>query len=307
MTQASLPRSEKREASAIARAALWMVGAVSCFSAMAIAGRALSLDHDTFEIMFYRSCVGVIVVTLVITATARWGEIGSRKLGLHFVRNVSHFTGQNLWFYAVGVIPLAQVFALEFTAPLWVLLLSPIFLSERITRPRAFAAGIGFLGILAVTQPFSTEIAPGTIAAAVAAIGFAGSAVFTRKLTRTESMAAILFFLTTMQAAMGLALAMLDGEMALPSISTAPLLVLVGLAGLAAHFCLTSALKLAPATVVMPIDFARLPLIALIGWYFYQETPALGVFVGAVLILAGNWINIRASAREMRGARATGA
>ncbi|MAM60539.1 DMT family transporter [Maritimibacter sp. UBA3975] len=291
----------------IFRAALWMLGAITCFSTMAVAGREVSLDHDTFEVMFYRSCVGILIVVSVVTATRRWGEIGPAQLGLHFVRNVSHFTGQNLWFYAVGVIPLAQVFALEFTAPLWVLLMSPIFLGERITPPRAFAAFVGFVGILVVTRPFAVELGPGVLAALGAAIGFAGSAVFTRKLTRTQTLACILFFLTTMQAVFGLVLATVDGEMALPSAQSAPWLVIIGIAGLAAHFCLTTALKLAPATVIMPVDFARLPVIALIGWVLYQERLELAVILGGALILTANWINIRASVREARvPARAPG-
>jgi drug/metabolite transporter (DMT)-like permease len=124
--------------------------------------------------------------------------------------------------------------------------------------------------------------------------------VFTRKLTRTQSLASILFYLTTMQAVFGLTLAAIDGDMALPSATSAPWLVIIGFAGLAAHFCLTSALKLAPATVVMPIDFARLPVIALIGWLLYQERLELAVVLGGALILTANWINIRASVREAR-------
>jgi drug/metabolite transporter (DMT)-like permease len=281
-------------------AALWMLGALACFSTMAVAGREISLDHDTFEIMFYRSCVGILIVASVITATRRWGEIGTGQIGLHFVRNVAHFTGQNLWFFAVSVIPLAQVFALEFTSPLWVLAMSPIFLGERITRPRAFAAFVGFVGILVVTRPFAVTLTPGVLAALGAAIGFAGSAVFTRRLTRTQTLAAILFFLTTMQAVFGLVMAAMDGDMALPTAVSAPWLVIIGFAGLMAHFCLTSALRLAPATVVMPIDFARLPLIAAIGWLLYSEQLELAVVAGAALILTANWINIRASVREAR-------
>ena len=149
----------------ILSASLWMLGAIACFTTMAVAGREVSLDHDTFELMFYRSCVGIVIVVSVISARGLWGSVGRRQLGLHFVRNVSHFTGQNLWFYAVGVIPLAQVFALEFTSPLWVLAMSPIFLAERITAPRALAAFVGFLGILVVTRPFSVQLEPGVLAA----------------------------------------------------------------------------------------------------------------------------------------------
>lgn len=279
------------------RAALWMVGATASFSTMAIAGRAVSLDHDTFELMLYRSLVGIVTVVVVAALRGKTGDIHARRLGLHFTRNISHFAGQNLWFWALTLIPLAQVFSLEFTGPLWVLVLSPLLLGESITRPRAIAATLGFIGILIVTRPFSEPLSAGVLAAAGAAVGFAGSAIFTRKLTRTEPVISILFWLTVMQAAMGLIGAGYDGQIALPALRAAPWLVLIGFAGLFAHFCLTSALSLAPASVVMPIDFARLPIIGLIGWLVYNETVAPAVFLGGALIILGNWINLAAATR----------
>ncbi|HBZ44143.1 MAG TPA: EamA family transporter [Maritimibacter sp.] len=290
----------KRPANPILTASLWMVGAIASFSTMAIAGREVSISHDTFETMFYRSCVGIMIVVLAMAFGNRWHEMRTDRIGLHTLRNVSHFAGQNLWFYAVSVIPLAQVFALEFTVPLWVLPLSALILAEPITRVRAFAALMGFVGILVLTRPWGAELSFGTFSAMLAAIGFAGSAVFTRRLTRTESLTTILFYLTTMQAVFGLVLAAIDGDMALPDATSAPWLVLIGIAGLAAHFCLTTALKLAPATIVMPIDFARLPLIALVGWLFYNEGVDAPLIIGAAIILTANWVNLRFSMRSPR-------
>lgn len=280
------------------RAAIWMIGAIASFTSMAVAGRAVSLDHDTFELMFYRSLVGIALVVSISAARGTLGTISRQKLGLHFLRNTSHFAGQNLWFFAITVAPLAQVFALEFTAPLWVLLLAPIFLGEPITRPRALAAGLGFIGILIVTHPFSAPLTPGVIAAAGAAVGFAGSAIFTRRLTRTTNTTTILFWLATMQALFGLICAGYDGEMALPNLASAPWLVLIGCAGLLAHLCLTTALRLAPAAVVMPVDFVRLPLIAVVGWLFYSEPLEIAVLIGGTLIIAGNWFNLAAETRK---------
>jgi len=281
-----------------ATAALWMTGAIASFTTMAVAGRAVSLDHDTFELMFYRSLVGIVVVVTFAATSGRLGMIGHRRLGLHLVRNISHFTGQNLWFFAITAAPLAQVFALEFTAPLWALVLAPIFLSEAITKSRALAALVGFVGILVVTQPFSEPLTPGVIAAAGAAIGFAGSAIFTRRLTRTENVLTILFWLTVMQAVFGLVTAGWDGDIALPTTAALPWLVLIGFAGLLAHLCLTSALRLAPAAVVMPVDFIRLPLIAVIGWLFYAEGFDPLVLIGGGIIIAANWVNLRIEARR---------
>lgn len=279
-------------------AALWMIGAIASFTAMAIAGRAVSFELDTFEIMMYRSFVGVVIVLVVSGVAGTWGQITRRNLGLHLVRNLSHFAGQNLWFYSITVIPLAQVFALEFTSPLWVIVLSPLVLGERLTPVRALAAVIGFIGILIVARPTPETLQFGQVTAALAAIGFAGSAIFTRKLTRTETITCILFYLTVMQAVFGLICAGYDGDIALPSAASLPWLALIGCAGLVAHFCLTTALGLAPATVVMPIDFTRLPLIALVGMALYGEALDLWIIVGALVIFGGNYLNIWAETRK---------
>lgn len=274
------------------RATLWMSGAIVSFTSMAVAGRAVSLDLDTFEIMMYRSLIGLIIVVILSRITGTWTQITRRNLPLHGMRNLAHFTGQNLWFYALTVIPLAQVFALEFTSPLWVIPLSALVLGERLTRIRVLAAVIGFVGILVVTRPSAETLSLGTLAAALAAVGFAATAVFTRKLTRTETITCILFYLTAMQLVFGVICAGFDGDIALPNGANLPWVVLIACAGLLAHYCLTTALSLAPATIVMPIDFIRLPVIALVGMAFYAEPLDLFVFVGAALIFGGNYLNI---------------
>ena len=274
------------------QAALWMSGAILSFSAMAVAGRALSTDLDTFEIMMYRSFIGIAVVTLVALATGNLGRIRFRNLRLHGIRNLAHFAGQNLWFYAITLIPLAQVFALEFTSPIWVVLLSPLILGERLTPARALAAAIGFVGILVVARPSVSAINIGIAAAASSAICFALTSMFTKRLTRTENITSILFFLTTMQAFFGFVCAAYDGDIHVPGTAALPFIVVVGLGGLLAHTCITKALSLAPATVVMPVDFVRLPVIAVVGMALYGEALDLWVFLGAAIIFAGNYLNI---------------
>ena len=282
------------------KAALWMSGAIASFSSMAVAGREVSHALDTFEIMMYRSFVGVLIVVAVLTATRSWALVSRASLGTHLVRNAAHFTGQNLWFYAVTVIPLAQVFALEFTSPLWVLILSPLILGERLTWIRALAAIIGFSGILIVARPSADTINAGVVAAAAAAIFFAITITITKRLTRTEGIASILLWLTLMQAIIGVVFVVFDGAVALPDARTAPWLILIGLAGLLAHYCLTNALSIAPATVVVPIDFIRLPTIAVIGMLVYGEALDIWVFVGALVIFGGNYLNIWTETRKNR-------
>lgn len=280
------------------RACIWMIGAIVSFTAMAIAGRAVSFELDTFEIMLFRSLIGIVIVVVVASLAGTLREVRAQKLGLHFIRNVSHFAGQNLWFYSITVIPLAQVFALEFTSPLWVMLLAPLVLGEKLTRSQAIAAVIGFIGILVVTRPSPETFEFGLLTAALAAIGFAGSAVFTRKLTRTETITCILFYLTVMQAGLGLAFAGFDGDITLPSVRNLPWIVVIAIAGLVAHFCLTVALSLAPATIVMPIDFTRLPVIAVVGVLLYAEPLDPFVLLGAALIFGANYYNIWSSTRS---------
>lgn len=279
------------------KAALWMVGAIVSFSSMAVAGRAVSAELDTFDIMTYRSVVGIAVLWTFLTLSGAWGQVSRRWLGVHAVRNLAHFTGQNLWFYAVTVAPLAQVFALEFTSPVWVVLLSPLVLGERLTRVRLVSVLVGFAGVLMVARPTPDALSPGVVAAASSAIFFALSVMFTRRLTRTESVLCIMFWLTLMQAVLGVVAGAWDGHMAWPSAQAWPWLVLIGCAGLLAHYCLTSALAIAPATVVVPIDFVRLPAIALVGMWVYGEALDAWVLVGALVIFAANYVNIWAESK----------
>ena len=281
----------------VPKAAIWMTGAIASFSMMAVAGREVSFALDTFEIMLFRSVVGVIIVAFAAVAFGTWHQINGQQFSLHFARNIMHFIGQNLWLYAVTVIPLAQVFALEFTSPIWVILLSPLLLGERITLIRAAAALMGFIGVLVVTRPDMAGINTGVIMAASSAIFFAFTIIFTKRLTRTQSITCILFYLTVLQLGFGLITAGYDGDIALPNAETLPWLVLIGVAGLLGHFCIANALAIAPATVVVPIDFARLPVIAVIGMLAYGEAFDLWVLLGAGIIFTGNYLNIWSETR----------
>ncbi len=284
------------------KAATWMIGAIISFSAMAVAGREVAVELDTFELMMYRSLIGVALVVSIGGAFGRLKDISTGHMGLHVLRNVSHFTGQNLWFAAISLIPLAQVVALEFTSPIWIALLAPIFLAEKLTRLRLLVALMGFCGAMIVARPDFSNIEPGVLLAAGAAIGFAGSAIFTKLLTRKEAITSILFWLTVMQAVFGLICAGYDGDITVPTNVTLPWVVVVAITGLAAHFCLTTALSYAPATIVMPFDFVRLPVIAFIGVLLYAEQLEWQVMLGAAIIFGANYLNIAAESRAKRPA-----
>ena len=281
-------------------AAAWMTGAIVSFTSMAVAGRAVSIELDTFEILLFRSVIGVAMVVGIGGAMGRLGGIRARRMGWHVARNISHFTGQNLWLFAITAAPLAQVFALEFSQPVWVALLAPLVLGERLTRVRVIVVALGFLGILVVARPGFNALTPGLIAAAAAAIGFAGSAVATRYLTRTETVISILFWLTVMQSVFGLVCAGIDGDIARPSVGAWPWLGVIACSGLLAHLCLTQALSMAPATVVVPMDFLRLPVVAIVAMILYAEPLDPFVFLGGAIILVANYANVRHEARAQR-------
>lgn len=285
-------------------AALWMSGAIASFTLLAIAGRAMSVALDTFEIMLYRSTIGLIIVLIAGRALGLWPQIRARRMGLHLMRNLAHFAGQNLWLYAIAVLPLAQVFAFEFTTPIWGLLLAPLLLGERITVRGLAAAVIGFAGILVVARPDAAPLSPGLIAAALCAVGFALSLLFTKKLTTTESLVSIMVWLNAMQLVFSLIVTGHDGHIPVPPVALWHWMGLIGVTGLTAHVCLTRALQLAPANIVMPMDFARLPVIALVGLLLYGEAIDPLILLGGALILVANWINLSGHADRQPGTTA---
>lgn len=289
--------------SSILVAVFWMVGAHVSFVSMAVAGRAIQIELNTFELMAYRSVVGFVLVSLVIAFSKdRFSQVKTTRPGTHALRNLFHFTGQNLWFYGITVIPLAQLVALEFSSPIWVALLAPLMLGESMTRAKMIGALIGFFGVLIVARPGIAPLDLGHFAGLGASVGFAMNTIFTKKLMRTDTTLCVLFWMTASQAVMGFALAA-PGGVTMFSLSLTPWIVIVGIAGLSAHYCLTSALRHAPATVVAPMEFARLPIIAVVGMVAYGEPLELAVFAGAGLILAGNLYNILAQ-RRLRSAAA---
>jgi len=124
------------------RAALWMIGAIFSFTSMAIAGRAISGQLDTFEIMFYRSIMGFLIVLAVAKTVGTLGEIDLKHFRLHLLRNIFHFTGQNLWFFALPLIPLAQLFARVHLTHLGVTL-GPNLFRRRVNPPQIGDCGLG--------------------------------------------------------------------------------------------------------------------------------------------------------------------
>ncbi|WP_417600859.1 DMT family transporter [Pararhodobacter oceanensis] len=282
------------------KAALWMCGAIASFTFMAVAGRTVQTELNTFELMFWRSFLGMLIVLAIIRwRTGEFAAIRTRHWGLHLTRNIFHFFGQNMWFYGIAVIPLSQLVALEFTMPIWVLLLAPLFLGEVLTRRKLIVALIGFIGVLVVAQPGVQPLSSGHAAGILAAVAFAVNLIFTRKIMLHDAVLCVLFWMTLSQTVMGLGLSLASG-FTWPSLALSPWLVIIAITGLTAHYSLTSALGLAPAMLVAPMEFARLPIIALVGMVVYAEALDPMVFLGAAIIFSANFWNMRGARPRSR-------
>ena len=283
----------------IFRVALWMVGTFTSLLSMAVAGRELSADITIFQLLFWRGLVGLAVILLLFQVTGGWRHLHTRKLATHGARSVVHLGAQYAWFYAIAFIPLAEVFALEFTTPIWTLILAALILGERITLVRVAAVILGFAGVLIILRPGISPVGLPQVAALLSALGFAFSTyVMTRRLMRTDTPLTMLFWMVAIQTPLAL-FAGLDAWV-WPTGWSWGWIAVVGVGSLTAHYCMARALSLVDANVVVPMDFVRLPLAMIVGWLAYAELIDLWVVVGAVVIFAGNYLNVRAETRKTR-------
>ena len=280
-----------------ARGIIWMSGALLSFLMMAIAGRELSDTMNTFQIVLVRSVVALSVILVIVSYTG-FGAMRTDKWRIHLIRNTIHYGAQFGWFLGISLLPLATVFAIEFTTPIWAVLMAVVFLKEKMTVGRTVAIGLGFIGVLIILRPGAEVFDIGTIAVLLAAMGYASAYTFTRFLGRTDSPLVILFHMMAVQTLIGL------GPGLWVWVTPEPVdtiwIILIGLMAVFSHFCLAKALSLAEASVVVPIDFLRLPLIAVIGFLIYNEAIEIAVFAGALVIFAGNYYNIRQETKATR-------
>ncbi len=280
----------KGKSSPVVRAALWMIGTLASFSLLAVATRELSSDYSALQIVFFRNTVGLAIMLPVAVAVG-WRRLRSRNMRLQAVRNVIHLAASFGWYQGIAVLPLAQVFAIEFTAPFWVALMAVILLGERMNRGRAIALIFGLAGMLIILRPGFGNFSIGSLYVLGAAIGFAGTHISTKRLTGTDTVVMVLFWMVVIQFPIS-AVAAVFSWSAL-SWGMVPWALVIGVTGLSAHYCMTRALHLADATVVIPMDFMRLPLIALVGFAVYSEGFDAFVLIGALVMFSGNYVSIR--------------
>ena len=274
----------------IARAAGWMAGWLTLMVVIAVAGREAARELSVFQVMLLRSTLGMAMLWPLVRAAGGLTSVRTQRLHQHVLRNAVHYAAQYGWFVALTLIPLAQVVAIEFTMPIWSAALALVFLGERMSGRKWFAVVLGLVGVAVIVRPGAGEVDAGQLIALASALGFAVSVVLVKSLTRTDAAVAISFWMLVVQSAIGLVPAFVVWQW--PSAAAWGWVTVVAFCGTYSHYCFARAMQHADATVVVPMDFLRVPLTALVGWLVYSERLDLYTALGVGLILAGNVLNV---------------
>jgi drug/metabolite transporter (DMT)-like permease len=279
-------------------AALWMAGWLTLMLVIAIAGREALREINVFQLMEMRSILGFLMLYPLIHANGGLAAMRTTRLPQHVARNIIHYGAQLGWFFALTLIPIGQVVAIEFTMPIWTALLATTFLGERMTIWKIAAIALGLIGVVVIVRPATSEINPGQLIALGAAVGFGISVAMVKSLTRTEQPVAIMFWMLVVQSAAGLFPALYVWQW--PAAHLWFWVVVIAFCGTFSHYCMARAMLHADATVVIPMDFLRVPLSATAGWLIYSERLDLFTVIGAALILTGNLLNLKPNASPPR-------
>jgi drug/metabolite transporter (DMT)-like permease len=272
-------------------AALWMAGWLTLMLIVAIAGREALRELNVFQIMAIRSLLGFFMLYPLIRLNGGFAAMRTSRPLQHISRNLIHYAAQLGWFFALTLIPLGQVVSIEFTMPIWTAILAASFLGERITVWKGLAIVLGVVGVIVIVRPAPGAVNPGQLIALAAAVGFGISIAMMKSLTRTESTLAIIFWMLVIQFAAGFFPALYVWKW--PNASVWGWIVVIAFCGTFSHYCMARAMLHADATVVLPMDFLRVPLTAAAGWLIYSERLDLFTVLGAALILTGNLLNLK--------------
>src|SRR5436190_18255301 len=143
----------------------------------------------------------------MIRANGGFAVVKTARIHVHIARNLMHYCSQLGWFFALTLIPIGQVVAIEFTMPIWTAILAASFLGERMTVWKIAAIVLGIVGVIIIVRPAAGEVNPGQLIALGAAVGFGISIAMVKSLTRTEHSVAIIFWMLVIQSVTGFMLA----------------------------------------------------------------------------------------------------
>lgn len=274
-----------------------MATAALCFAISFVLIRVLSDSLHTFQIVLFRA---IIAIVLLLPWLLRAGPraLATTKWGMYGMRAIVAYVAMVCWFYALGRMVLADASALQFTMPLWAVILAVLFLGERAGLSRWVATLVGFAGALVIIRPGMIETNLAAIAALVSAALYSVGNIFIKALSRTENATAIAFlgFVYSLPLAVPLAVYFWQPT----SWSDVPIIIAFGLATVGAQVSLARAMSLADASLLGPVDYLRLPVVAAFGFVFFDETPDLWTGAGAVIIVASTWYLTASEARRSR-------
>jgi len=270
-----------------------MAGWLALMLIVAIAGREATRDLNVFQIMEIRSILGFFMLYPLVRINGGFAAMKTSRPLQHIGRNLIHYAAQLGWFFALTLIPLGQVVSIEFTMPIWTAILAASFLGERMTVGKMLAIVLGVLGVIIIVRPATGDINPGQLIALGAAVGFGVSVAMMKSLTRTETTLSIIFWMLVIQSAAGFFPSLYVWRW--PSAYAFGWIVVIAFCGTFSHYCMARAMLHADATVVLPMDFLRVPLTAIAGWLIYSERLDMFTLLGAALILTGNLLNLKAS------------
>jgi drug/metabolite transporter (DMT)-like permease len=277
----------------IPKAALWIAGWLALMLIVTVAGREATRELNVFQIMEVRTILGFLMLYPLIRLNGGFAAMTTSRPLQHIARNLIHYAAQLGWFFALTLIPLAQVVSIEFTMPIWTAILAAGFLGERMTVWKIAAIVLGVVGVVVIVRPATGEINPGQMIALGAAVGFGISIAMMKSLTRTETTLTIIFWMQVIQAVAGFIPALYVWIW--PSAYAWGWMVVIAFCGTFSHYCMARAMLYADATVVVPMDFLRVPLTAAAGWLLYSERLDMFTVLGAALILTGNLLNLKAA------------
>jgi drug/metabolite transporter (DMT)-like permease len=245
--------------------------------------RHLGSDMNPMQAAFIRYAIGLALLSPLIFRLGLAG-LASARMGLHAVRGVVHGVGVMLWFYAMTRIPIAEVTALGFVAPIFTTIGAALFLGEKLHLRRIGAVLAGFGGALVILRPGISVVDPGAIAQLVAAPLFAASFLLAKKLTASESNTAIVAYMAIFVTLTLAPPALLVWRT--PSMEEMGWLLLTAMLATTGHFTLTQAFRRAEIMVVQPVHFLQLVWATLLGLYVFDESPDAWTWLGGLIIVS---------------------
>ena len=268
-----------------------MLGAMILFSTMGVFIKLSSSQLHPLEVVFFRNFLALFFLTPWIFHQ-RATVFKSNRKKLYTLRAVFNVVGMAAGFTALTLIPLAEATALSFTAPLFATLGAALILGEVVRQRRIIAIFFGFIGMLIILRPGIEAISPGALLAIANAITIAITVLIVKKLTTTEKPITIVAYMALLQTPMALIPALFYWEW--PSLITWTWLFCLAGAGTIGHLMYTKAIQLAEVSQLQPIDFVRLPIIALFGYIVFAEQPGIWVWIGgAVIFLSTAYVTHR--------------